>query len=297
VAILSDTNIWCVGEIHPQDSAGQTIPFYNIVQWNGKTWNLNRVYYQFQGQQYLAKVTAIFAFGERDIWIGSNQPMHWNGVGWEEFDVQANIFQGYIIRFFGTSSSNLYMVGANGAIARFGGSSWQKLSAPTNFDIMDIYGAIDTRTGGQEILAIASQYNVLPLQTQLLRIQGTSVTQVGPAIPDWYFSLWFVPGEKYHIVGNGIISKNSLSDTVWSNNPIGTLTRYSSTCIRGINRNDLFVVGSFFDVAHYNGSSWHNYQNELPYGDGVFSCVAINGNTVIIGGQSGQNAVIVMGKR
>lgn len=303
VAILSDTNIWCVGEIQlvEYDSTGRQIYTpYGVAHWDGKNWKPLRLFDNLYNLS-VAPIQGIFISSPNDIWLAGGSIFHWDGIS-----TQAQVSLSrldlpnsntMIKKTWGSSSSNLYGIGTGGTIVHFDGSNWQKLSSPTQLDIMDIYGATDPRTGQLEVLAIASQYNSLPFQTQILSIQGTSVTQVGPTIPDWYFSLWFVPGEKYYLVGDGIRSTSSLSDTSWSNNTIGTITRYSSTCIRGPNLNDLFVVGSFFDVAHYNGSTWYNYQNELPYGDGDFGCVALKGNTMIAGGQTGQNAIIVMGKR
>ena len=50
---------------------------------------------------------------------------------------------------------------------------------------MDIYGATNSSTGKVEILAVATNLAnpALALQTQLLRIDGTTVTQVGGTLP------------------------------------------------------------------------------------------------------------------
>jgi hypothetical protein len=297
IAIISDTNIWAVGEIHfPRDSNGQIIPFYNIIRWNGQGWTFDRVYYEYQGQQYLARFTSIFAFSPNDIWIGSNQPMHWNGSTWQQFDVPGTVFSGYVNRFWGTSSSNLYMVGNQGAMAYYNGSSWQKVESGTTLDFFDIYGDKNLETCEYEILAIAASAFQAPARTELYRIQGTTLTKIFSR-DDAFTTVWFKPNEKYYFGGNGIAWKNSLNDTAWNQYPYFQYTKYFISKIRGTGLNDIFSVGSFMEVAHYNGSTWYNYSNEIPIGDGGFGTLITRDNYVVMGGQLGQHALLLIGKR
>ncbi len=308
VAILSDTNIWAVGEIQlvEYNSLGRRdYSPYGAVHWNGTSWkpielptNIGLTY-----TQYLTP-TGIIAFALDDFWLADGGVHRFNG---------SEVTQSYWINKFpgntgilddgqdaeklwGISSNNLYAVGRKGGIARFDGSNWQKLSSGTQFDIMDIYGATDSKTGELEILALATQLDSMPSQTQLLRIQGTSVSLVA-TLPKVYFSLWFIPGEKYYLVGDGIISTNSLENPIWNNIPIGTITQFEAGGIQGANLNDIFVTGGYLDVAHYNGSTWFDYINEIPGGYGSYSSVAVRGNTMVAVGLVNQNAVLLMGKR
>ncbi len=161
---------------------------------------------------------------------------------------------------------------------------------------MDIYGATNSKTGEQEILAIATQYNALPFQTVIPKIQGTTVTQA-EVLPAVYLSLWFVSAEKYYLSGDGILSKNALSDASWTNISIDTTTKFKAYAIRGANLSDIFVSIGYLDLAYYNGSTWFDYISEIPSGYGSYSRVAIRGNTVIAVGAVDQNAVLLMGKR
>jgi hypothetical protein len=70
-----------------------------------------------------------------------------------------------------------------------------------------------------------------------------------------------------------------------------------SNGIRGNNINDVFVTGSFFEIVHYNGSSWHNYKDVIPHTDGAVGGMAMKGNLMITVGLSGQNAIAIVGKR
>jgi hypothetical protein len=308
VAILSDTNIWAVGEIQPvqYDSTGQRIYTpYGAANWDGVNWKLLKLptSYGLSYTSYLTP-TGIIAFTPNDIWLANGGVHKFNGqVVTQSYWI--NKFPGNpgildegqnAEKVWGTSDNNLYVVGRKGGLAYFNGTSWQKLSTGTQLDITDIYGATNPRTGELEILALATQIDSLPSQTELLRIQGTTVSLI-TTLPKVYFSLWFVPGEKYFLVGDGIISKNSLTDSAWTNSPIGTITRNASGTIRGTALNDIFVVGAYLDVTHYNGSTWYDYANEIPTANGGFSRVALRGDVMIAVGFVDQDAVLLMGKR
>jgi hypothetical protein len=311
VAILSDTNIWCVGGIQlvEYDSLGQRIyPLYGAAHWDGTSWNLVKLPTNI-GLNYTAYCTptGIMAFSPNDMWLASGGVHKFNGsVITQSYWI--NTFPGHIgildpgqsaEKLWGTSDNNLYAVGLKGGIAHFDGANWQKLSSPTQLGINDIYGATDPKTGGLEILAVATQIDSLPSQTQLLRIQGTSVSLVA-MFPKVYSSVWFVPGEKYYLAGDGIISTNSLTNPVWKNDTTGA-NLFESGCIRGTNLSDIFVSGwgstVIPDVAHYNGSTWFDYINQMPGGYGAYSRVAIRGNMMIAVGFVDQTAVMLVGKR
>lgn len=292
VAIINDTNIWAVGEI--QFTVDST---YNAVHWNGHQWEfLNIPTERFGGTIGNSRLNTIIAFNPNDIWTFSiaGSYSHWDGMQWTTKFVPERSGGG--TKFWGTSSSNLYLVGTNGSITYYNGSSWQKVESGTTYNFQDIYGAKNIKTDEWEILALATQYDTLPAQTQLLRIQGTTVKKV-ETFPTLYFSVWFVPGEKYFLSGDGILWKNKLTDASWTKNPIGTITQNTSGCIRGNNRNDFFVSQLYLDVIHYNGSTWHDYVNEIPGGFGSYPRLALKGNTMVAGGWMNQDAVLLLGKR
>jgi hypothetical protein len=67
--------------------------------------------------------------------------------------------------------------------------------------------------------------------------------------------------------------------------------------VHGQSLNDVFVVGSFLEVVHYNGLSWHNYTNEISPADGALVGLDIKRNTVAIVGQRNQHALAIIGRR
>ena len=66
----------------------------------------------------------------------------------------------------------------------------------------------------------------------------------------------------------------------------------------GLNHNDIFIVGAYGYIAHYNGANWRNYNDdELPFFDGTFASVDYIGNLIVTVGSSGLNAIILRGYR
>jgi hypothetical protein len=301
VAIINDSLAYAVGEIYLQDSTGIINPtFYNLAKWDGHIWQLSRVYYTFNGQQGVAKFTAIYAFGENDIWAGGTVPHHWDGNQWTEDDGVVGRFSSLINRFWGTSDSNLYIVGSYGNIAHYDGVSWNKIPSGTSLDIQDIFGATDSKTGQTQILAVASN-PFENLDRKILSLSPTLATSVSDANISWSLSsIWFVPNSHYFVAGSGIYEKSSLSEPIWKNGRTQISSYYISS-MRGNAANDVVGVGGVGEVIHYNGSSWQSYYSTTGF-DGNYYSVAIKGNLVIAVGSGtftdfDARGAIAIGKR
>jgi len=76
-------------------------------------------------------------------------------------------------------------------------------------------------------------------------------------------SVWFRPNRKYYAVGSGIYQKYNLTDAVWKDDSLGRITNYHVNKIRANDINDVFVVGAFGEVLHFNGVRWKSYLSEL----------------------------------
>lgn len=291
VTIINDTNIWAVGEI--QFTADST---YNAVHWNGHQWTfVNIPTERFGGTIGNSRLNTIIAFTPNDVWTFSiaGSYSHWDGMQWTTKFVPERSGSG--TKFWGTSSSNLYLVGTNGSITYYNGSSWQKVESGTTLDLHDIYGAIDAKTGEQQILAVGSSN--IPFNRVVLRIQGISVTTISSLPIEYELSgVWFKPNQHYYVVGDGIFEKNSLNETAWKNKPLD-FTPFFTSAVAGNDINDVFVVGAFGECLHWNGVSWHSYRDLTGLNDGYFGAVYIKKNTVVIGGQTGQQAITMIGKR
>ena len=285
VAIINDTLAYAVGEIYQ----GGTI--YNITRWDGQSWNVQQLL--FQG--FPPVVHSVFAINDTNIWL--DPWFHWNGKNIQQLPIDS-VFIGVGIKKMWGNSANLYVVGNNGFIAHYNGTTWTKIESGTMLDFQDIYGANNAQTNQTEILAIASDYPTA-LDMKIVKITGTTVASVdGTGLSGAINGVWFVPNRCYYIVGAGIGQKHSLQDSSpWSVYPSGVVTSYYSTSVHGNDINDVFVVGADGDMQHFNGVSWKSYRDQTYLANGSFGRVAVNGNLVIAVGSNNPYAAVAIGRR
>jgi hypothetical protein len=298
VMILDDTTAYAVGGLYLADTVvgEQTQNERNFAVWNGKQWNLQLVRYLYPNGIFGEEpLYSIFVFARNDIWVGGTEAYHWDGSYWNQTGItNANFGVGRIFRFWGRSSSDLYAVGGNGSMAHYDGSQWTQLQSGTTLDIQDIWGATDSKSGQQTILAAAGNVYV-SIARQVLQINGMQVTTVPyNGITGALRGIWFLPGEQYWAVGDGVFENRlPLNAPEWDTKFV---TTYFSEAIRGDGLNNIFVCGDFGDLWHYNGVSWHSFRPEAS-NNGAYYSVAVKGNLVITVGELNPPAVIAVGRR
>ena len=275
VAIINDSDIWAVGEIHTKETdqwnadSTKWIQPYNAVHWNGHKWELKRI----AGSGYPRSV--VYAFGENDVWFDGT--IHWDGVNYtvhmEGFPLLPNGDGWRINSMWGTSSEDFYIVGNGGNIAHYNGSKWTKIESGTTLPFQDIWG-----NGGQ-VLALASSHHYLG--RQLYSLQGNTATAISESGLYYVFGgIWFVANKKYYVVGDGVFEKTSLQSASWYRYPLGVAASYYSNAIRGSGINDIVIAGSYGDISHFNGKSWFEYKKLINTENRLLS-VSIKGNIVI----------------
>ena len=222
--------------------------------------------------------------------------MHWNGVMWEQFNVSSTQFNGYIKRFYGTTGTDLYMVGTNGQVAHYNGKAWSKLESETTLDVQDIWGSADPRTGEQEILCVAGNYYV-SRERRIMSLDGTSVTRVSDSGINWALnSVWFSAGRRYWVVGDGIWEKRStLTMSRWSGGP-NLVTNYVTNRVRGNDINDVYICGAFGELLHFNGISWQSFRSYTGLSAGQYLSIAVKGNMLVAVGYQADRAVVLRGR-
>jgi len=296
VAIIDENNIWAVGEIYMNDSLGNPDPnAYNAIRWDGSQWKLYKLqFYTFCGQSYTGSypAKAIFAIDNNNIIISSgSQLTYLNG----SVQIKTECVPVSVNKLWGSSSNDLYAVGNNGNIAHYQNSRWTKIESETNLEFLDIYGATDAKTNELQILAVCTRN--LPLDKAIYKIDGNTATQISSTPIQWeLFSCWFVPNRHYYVVGSGIYEKKSLTDSLWKNEPLD-ITHYGTSKIRGNGINDIFVVGAFGEILHFNGANWYSYINQLGTFSGSYSSLDTKGNLVVITGFESGKSKITIGKR
>ncbi|MCF8356640.1 MAG: glucosyl transferase, partial [Melioribacteraceae bacterium] len=280
VAIIDENNIWVVGEIHTRDtdrydSTGVWLSPYNAIHWDGESWEVKRILYE--GGFWA--IRTIYAFSLTDIWFSAF--VRYNSENFNELSIP-DILTGWgINKMWGTSSKNLYVVGNNGNVASYDGSSWQKLESGTELNIYDIWGNEFTNTFYCCATSLSSPDKAL-LKYSNGKIEKVPTPFSGSIYSVWYQSEYrqYIAGSYFHERLNGEWKKNErLSDQI-------------TTAVRGNDVNDIMVVGLEGKIEHYNGSTWERY-NRI----GVLGSVDIKSDVAVAVGYIGNKVVIHLGKR
>ena len=303
VAIINDSSIWAVGEIYLNDSLGQPDPHpYGLVHWNGNEWEVKRITAQNPsgGYSYIIP-TGILVINPTEIWLARGGVFLFNGnnITQAYWLVNYSGYNGGIFnngetaqKLWGKSSTDLYAVGNNGAMAYYNGVDWQKIESGTEFNIYDIYGQ-KKNNGEYEIICVASDL-FLNHGKKIFKIENNNVTVIpDEGLSNSIHSVWFVPETKYFVGGDGLFSTTSLSEN-WTRHT--ELPSYYKDAIRGNSLNDIIVVGAFGILLHYNGNSWKNFQ-DITYINGALGRVDIKGNVVCTVGYNDNKAIVIIGKR
>jgi hypothetical protein len=310
VAIIDKNDIWAVGEIHTAetdtfDSLGNWVPSYNAVHWNGKEWELKRI--PFTGWCSAVEfppIRSIFAFFENDIWFArSGSLVHYNGISFYNDCGMNTLLDGSINKIWGTNSNNMFIVGGSGTIIHYNGSSWQELESNNTVDLLDIYGSPD----GSVVWACGfSDF----ISTVLLKISGTVVELVYDDLNHWHTirddslsgtltGVWTDNTEQVYLISPAGMyiapsSTRGEAQRIWlDNNFLPGFPR----ALRGYTGCDLFTAGDFSFMAHYNGATWHIYND---FAGRIRSRgIAMTENLVILAGLDIQTnrATIIRGAR
>ena len=299
VAIIDPDNIWAVGEIYLNDSLGNPDPnAYNAIHWDGSEWNIKRIPFIGTCSAVIyPPIRSIFAFSDDDIWYARGGSLvHFDGTEYYNDCGMNSFLTGSINKIWGTSSSDLYIVGNNGNIAWYNGSVWTKIESGTELNINDIWGEYNEKTGEWEILAVAS--NILQsFEKEVIKINENDAGLLNKEGIDWTLSsIWFIPNRKYYAVGSGIYQKNQLSEIEWKDDSISRITNYHVNRIRANYMNDVVIVGAFGEILHFSGYSWKSYFSQTHI-NGSYKSVTIINNLIIAVGQDAPKAAIIIGTR
>jgi hypothetical protein len=291
VAIIDPDNIWAVGEIYLNDSLGQPDPRpYGAIHWNGNTWTPIKVpYHDFGSTNRIPRpIKTILAFDEDSIYVTSSANLlKLEGEEWIEkaFFMKSIPFDGQVLKMWGTDGNNIYCVGRTGAIYHFKGSNWHKIYSGTDTNINGIWGIVDDNTGESFILATVSNVAASG-DIELLQIEANGV-KTFPWVQDrWVVSIWFNDIYKLFASGSGVHISNKYGEWIKQES---LLPKFSESIIGQAN-NDVFVVGDFSLISHYNGQNWKVF-DDTP--SGRYIANAYKNGVMVAVGDMGSKAIVL----
>ena len=249
ISIINENNIWAVGEILIADTSINGYTTYNAVHWDGSEWELLRIPYYYNGQAYYNGIRAIFTFNDNDIWFGTGNMTHWNGTQFVSIYVGMGMS---INKIWGSSSSDLYVVGNGGNIAHYNGSGWTKIESGTTVDLRDITG------NGSEIWI--SGYSLDNSKSILLKLLNSNIIKVWenyeisgtPPYGNLIYSVCCLANNLF-IASNEGIFKDKLT-IKYPTQELFMVPRCVYK-ITGTNINNIFTAGDRSNIWHYNGIS------------------------------------------
>ncbi len=308
VVVIDENNIWAVGEINVADTSEKGYSTFNAVNWNGKEWKLKKImFYTFCNQSYKHPYPAssIAAFSDKDIWISSgSQITHFDS----EDQLSIECIPASVSKIWGRNSDDFYVVGNNGNIAYYNGTSWQKINSGTSVDLQDVWGSSD----GKSIWIAGFNYSI---GTIFLRNSGKGFEKIleitEPDMPHpenqithVFKSLWAANADTVYLGAIGRIyaaPKNTegyAKENIWWNYSNSGELPPETNAIRGNAPNDIFVCGYLKFLMHWNGKSWNRYK-EIE-GAGNWKALAVKKNVIAVVGYNNSfplTATIVIGKR
>ena len=130
VAIINDTLVYAVGEIHRNDT------LYNLAKWDGIEWELKKASVEFRGNLVTPVLEGIFTFSETEIWLIGSLPIFGDGTNWTMYDLRTTVDPNISVsKAWGSNNSSIYFVGRGGANVRVQGWTLGKFSRWYDCDI------------------------------------------------------------------------------------------------------------------------------------------------------------------
>lgn len=300
IAVIDENNIWAVGEIYLSNGLGNDDPsFYNVIHWNGEQWKMMRVYYYQGTASYLSRIPTVKPFDAVHIWFGSFVYMENDSF----YSIPLNIdFRSQLMDIAGPNPDDIIVVGNNGNLAHYNGSSWTKLASQTNLDLTSI-----TYFEGNYFITGTNRTNGY---TCLLQLKNNIVQKIFEG--SWYtlhdgkYIGEFLKIEQYskygiYIKNDGWIYRFvTLRDSLYLKEIGSRFSRFMND-MSGAGHNNIWVAGEGGTVGHYNGI---NYQeiSSLKNSSTFYRCMSVIGDIVAIGGQDyfsplSSKARITIGKK
>jgi hypothetical protein len=275
IAIVNEENIWAVGAIYLNDSTGNTdYNPYCLAHWNGTDWKLSRL--TFDGIPLTG--TAIFANSENDIWLAAGAVFHYDGVNWNP--IYDSTGAGGAVRIWSDGGSNVWfvgpsVVGLNGYIVHYNGSTWQKIEAATQYSFTDVWGLSNMSTVSK-VLTCMGPYG--PGESTIFSlISGSAIDTLD------------LPGERIGSIWTFGMKTFAGGNKTWeSTNNIWKQVLDQGSEIRGTGYNNI-IAGQPYVLSHFNGISW---KTVFVNGNYSINCITAKGNIVAMAGIQ----IVVIGK-
>ena len=266
-------DVYVVG--HNEGSAQAT-----MYRFNGISWNTTKFHVVAGGLVSGAlSLTDVLGFDQNNIWVvgahydynptpppplaDSSFIMHFDGQQWREINL--NTRGGNLFTLAGTGPNNLWAAGYYGSLFHFDGQTWERDSVPLDLpkNLFFTFSALAVLPSGNVFLTgYTSQSQPAKTTHYLATNQSGSwavvdsfATQLGLVENKWgYADFWVSPSGTLYSCGANIHQ--------WRGNAWVKIFDHTSflSGISGTSDENIFVVGHFGTVLHWNGKDWYQYR-------------------------------------
>ncbi len=290
-AIISENDIWAVGEIYTKDMPSIS---FNAVHWDGTNLKLVRAPMYIENKKdECPRLNSIIEFGKDETMVSDGYVIgHFDGTTIRGHYGIAEIKKGVISGLWGTGRDNIYIATHNCGLYHYDWENWGSfeidLEERDNRQY-DIWGIKDN--SGKDIIYLTSCY-LSGKENHVLKLVDGKIEKFYTGDTDWYISsVWSNNPYTFYFSGEGLyrylggkfekIDISYLMDTEQ---------------IRGNGENDLFACSLRGCVSHYNGKEWRLI-HEIYNPNIVYNSVTVKGDVVAVTGRYGRQAVLAIGKR
>ncbi len=279
-----ENNVWAIGVVDlPEGRSG-------VIKWNGAKWEI------YPG--FGAEKKGIYGVDQDNIFVvGSSGSFGvagiWDGISWEVTDFLFHYPQGDTIwglrAVWATSQYNIWAVGHQGTIVHWNGEEWHKMKGINNqLSFWDIHGFDEENiyaVGNTSSTLFIYKFNGIEWQLFYTDNRGGSITSSiwGP-----HKNLIYVTDAKEYRINYGNVFEFFIRGQE------SVINR-----IRGSSANNIYTVGDFGEVFHYNGANWQKQTELYTHPDSrLLQGIWANDEVVFIVGLTGDSgAIIIRGEK
>ncbi len=146
----------------------------------------------------------------------------------------------WLTAIWGSSATDVYVVGAFGVIHHFDGVGWTEISTEGGDYLADVWG-----TSSTDVFAVGSHGTIL-------HYDGAEWSQMESGTSEDMAGVWGTNSQDVFAVGGNTVFH--YDGTGWSAIDPGIVCRFSD--VRGSSPDDVFVIGCSGTILHWDGSDW-----------------------------------------
>jgi len=194
-------------------------------------------------------------------WRGSHEGIPWGGI------------QG--IGVWGTSGTDVFVVGGAGNILNYDGIKWSSMNSPTIETLYYAWG-----TSGTDVFAVGANGTIL-------HYDGSRWSTMESGTTEYLRGLWGTSGKNVFAVGNNGTMLHYDGST-WSQIDVSGLTTEHFRNVWGSSGSDIFASGYSGTILHYDGIAWEEMDTGTEdmilglWGTSGSNVFAVGGNGIIL---------------